>query len=662
MYFEKNCEALCREPRNENILNLLATVPPTVMPVDEYDDTPLPFLLQETTAGDYTLIVNGVPLHDLAGAVKEAKAQCDAECHAGVRSNHIVLGLGLGYLLDEVFQRSKGKIFLYEPNLPLLRFVLENVDLSEIFGSGRVYLAGRIQDLMVQLGARYIFGEPMDVLILKSHAYLMSSEIAMVMERLFTLTQSKRGDVSAGMVFHLNWIRHFFNNQQYLSGLVPFDRLLGVHAGKPALVISSGPSLDDVLPLLRSQGDKFVKIAVGGALRPLLAAGIKPDYAVFLDYEGPRQQLENLAAGTEDIPFILGPFSETACHTVPSLARYLVSLENYPYFAGWLDNVTGQRLTRFPSGGSVSLMATRVAMAMGCTVIILVGQDLALRGTQQYAGNIHVRFQGTTKIRLKNKEIQADRVSRLMEVKDAQGNTLKTMPDYFEYKMELETLARENAMSLTSRKLYNASVGGAFVEGFEHLSLPDILKRHDFAGEAATIPDYDHADPSLRFHLNPVVIDDAIQRLLPLCEEAIRLGERVVEELNHILEAKPQLWEHLVVRYREFRNAFNALLDEQPMIQFFVKRELWTLQRQYRMEPATLADHQHNFSVDRQYFQDAVRTLRNEILPILHSTLQGELTPNEPAVNPVVVPDAEPEPETACVVTGQDESTGAPVA
>ena len=47
-----------------------------------------------------------------------------------MKNNDIIInfGIGLGYLLDESFNNYPSKIYVYEPDLNLLHFVLSNVD------------------------------------------------------------------------------------------------------------------------------------------------------------------------------------------------------------------------------------------------------------------------------------------------------------------------------------------------------------------------------------------------------------------------------------------------------------------------------------------------------------------------------------------------------
>ena len=61
----------------------------------------------------------------------------------------ITFGIGLGYLLDEVFNTYPSKIYIYEPDINLLHFVLNNVDISEHLSSGRIYISSDLDERFV---------------------------------------------------------------------------------------------------------------------------------------------------------------------------------------------------------------------------------------------------------------------------------------------------------------------------------------------------------------------------------------------------------------------------------------------------------------------------------------------------------------------------------
>ncbi len=621
MYWDKNKNALLSDARNSAVVDALQMVSPTT-----------DYQLLETPAGDFTLIhtEKNLPIHNPDGALAEVKKTCRKMLHPGVRSNHIILGLGLGYLMDEVFQQSKGKIFVFEPDLELLRFVLENVDLSEQFGSGRVYLSHTHQAVMAHLKSRYIFGEEVDVLLLNSHAYLMSDTITPLMHDIMTIAEQQKTDINIGFKYHYDWINHFLNNLQHLPVTKPFTPLLGKAKQHPALIISSGPSLDLELDRIKTHQDSFWIIAVGGALRVLLENNITPDFVAFLDFEGPAYQLKNLPCQPTQTRLLLSPFAEDICFTMPFKERYVLNLDNYPYMATYLDSLRGENHPSIPCGGTVSLLATQATIAMGCSPLILCGQDLAFQGTQQYAGNVHAEIKDGKAV-IRDDSVTVPREADVVEVEGQNGEVLLTAPDYVDYKKQFESFAKE-LTSDTTRKtptdLYNASTGGAQINGFENRSLENIINdmmKKDalkIIEKEAFFTDISDSSSTSSSTFTTTLLEN-LERLDSSCSELCILADELGTHLNTLIDLAPKKWERTASTYRKTRQAFNAVLDQEQLLSYFLKEPMWQLQQSYIMEPKSKEDHLNNFKTDKHYFELCNTVLSEKIRPVIKTHRQA---------------------------------------
>lgn len=71
-------------------------------------------------------------------------------------------------------------------------------------------------------------------------------------------------------------IRHTFDNLK--QGFPVFTRRNAMNPDAVAFIVGSGPSLDDLIPLLREYGDRAVVFSCGTAISILHKVGIKPDF------------------------------------------------------------------------------------------------------------------------------------------------------------------------------------------------------------------------------------------------------------------------------------------------------------------------------------------------------------------------------------------------
>lgn len=153
--------------------------------------------------------------------------------------------------------------------------------------------------------------------------------------------------------------------------------------GVPALVVGAGPSLDRNIANIAHYRDRVVVIAADTSLRPLLAAGIEPDFVVATD------PTETNARHLTDLP---------PCDRTHLVAEGSVDPESLPHFEGrtfffriadhhpwpWLRQA-GHDRGHLRAWGSVLTTAFDLALTMGCEPIVFAGADLAFTEGRPYA-------------------------------------------------------------------------------------------------------------------------------------------------------------------------------------------------------------------------------------------------------------------------------------
>ncbi|MEB3286241.1 MAG: 6-hydroxymethylpterin diphosphokinase MptE-like protein [Vampirovibrionales bacterium] len=628
MYFKQNALALSQERRSQAAYEAVN---------DATASTEVAFYETEASrpeAPDYTLGFRDILLHSRQGALAEARSLCDNDTmfHPGLRSNHIVLGIGLGYVLDEAFKRSTGRIFIYEPNVDLLRFVLENVDLSHHFASQRVYLASTLMELFAQLKSRYLVGDAIDILVTQGYAALMAAKIPTLMEKLVDFVKEKKENMSVGLSFHLDWVEHLIHNIRYFSQTPMLSHEFHHYfEEKPALVISSGPSLDEAIPAILAHRDACILYAVGGALRPLLNAGITPDFTVFLDFLGPKEQLHGLGEATKDITFLCSAFADPACFEAPAKARYILPFANYTGFSNWLDKVYESSAPRFGSGATVSITAFECARLMGCNPLILVGQDLALRGRQYYAGGVEASIDEEGFATLEASEQMAGRRIKLSEVPGQNGETLLSPPDYIAYRQHLMELAegihaKSGQKSDTpATRLFNASAGGALIPGFEHDALGNILWQLSPSPLDKTLPPKEASqwcEPS-RLVAEAQKLRNAFMAAASQADSVLKALGPILEKTASLEKTKPNIRSSDASAYHQERQKFSELLNENGILDYCLTSEVWALQEKFNFDPKNSEDVWQNMQADWQYFSNSKRLIEEKLLPWIDTTLEA---------------------------------------
>ena len=407
---ERNLTALRRtSPRTAD---LIAAAEPTDLV--EFVDTPdgVPGLvLNERAAGLEFEISQGDPLGlglgggagsggaSTRGRVLASRRRPLAEAakladtiDVGETAGICVLGFGAGYHCRALGEklRTAGVVVCYEPDLGLLRAVLERVDHSGWINESHFILLTNPEDApaigtalqgyegMVALGVR-ILEHPPSRDRLGETGTQFGAAFANTMKAV-------RTQVVTTLVHAQTTLRNLVMNADRYAESPGVEELRGVASGRPAVVVSAGPSLARNIEVLSRPGvrDRVVIVAVQTVLKTLLAAGIQPHYVTSLDHhELSRRFYEGLTPeDVEGVTLVVEPKANPAV------------LEAFP---GSIRCVGDQRLDELlgpilpgshgdlTAGATVAHLSYYLARHLGCDPVILIGQDLGFTDGQYYA-------------------------------------------------------------------------------------------------------------------------------------------------------------------------------------------------------------------------------------------------------------------------------------
>ena len=190
-------------------------------------------------------------------------------------------------------------------------------------------------------------------------------------------------DMSTRLRFGREWQYQMLSNVPAIIRQPGVQSLFGQFAGKPALIMGAGPSLDDVLPLLPSLGDRFVCIAVGRALNRLVRVGkVRPHLAVTGD--GQALVKSHFKFKPPQLPVVASCFTHP--EVVEGLDRVFFMEMDAMGLAEWMGDKIGPRGS-IHAGGNVSTAAMSLAVELGCDPIVTVGVDFSYSAS----GKTHAR-------------------------------------------------------------------------------------------------------------------------------------------------------------------------------------------------------------------------------------------------------------------------------
>lgn len=453
--FEKNLEALNNEPLKRR----LSRISPIESRVGiSYCVTP---------SNDYVLLKNELPADDLNNPREAIKKFCKENIKQEMNSNDIIIGfgIGLGYILDELFNTYPSKIFIYEPDLMLLHFVLSNVEISEFLTSGRVYITNDLDELINKLASTYLTKDKVEIVYLQNYAVVKNKELLMLTQKVFDTCKSKMVDINTITKFSKRWLINSIENITKINNETAYkltdldDKFLG----QTALIAAAGPSLNDNIEKILANRNKFVIFAVNKSVKYLIQKGITPDFVVCLDAGNMQKTLE----GTQDF------LNNSCCLMDIRTDKNLMTMPFKKFFINFSEtDFLMKKLAKFNSfmkfneaGGSASIFALIAAVKMGFSKIVFAGLDLAFKDNIIYSS-------GETMNRVSQEEIIVDRVKKnLVKVRSVNGDFVYTREDYETFIQHFETVIKE----LNYKELYNLSTFGAYISGVKTTNIENII-------------------------------------------------------------------------------------------------------------------------------------------------------------------------------------------
>jgi len=324
--------------------------------------------------------LDGRSLHSFRDPIHEAARSASAMAK-GNPDCVILFGGGFGFLPEALLSAlPEAKIVIVEPDQVFPAFAQKLRPSSPLWSNTRVhwYALAAVDDLSALVetrnASRPAYGSNPAVAAAwpQAHEQFRSAVDRIRFRRSVNVHTLKR--------FGGLWVRNLLRN------LVPFalagdlSLLKGRFQGIPALVIAGGPSLDDILPLLKDLQERFLLVAVDTSLRACLRAGVDPDLLVVMD---PQYWNTRLMDGCCSSKAILVTEPSVYARAIRAITGPLVLSGSMFPLGAFLEEALLPR-ERLGAGGSVATSAWDLARMAGASEIVCAGLDLSFPESQTH--------------------------------------------------------------------------------------------------------------------------------------------------------------------------------------------------------------------------------------------------------------------------------------
>lgn len=384
----------------------------------------------------------------------------------------VFLGLDQGHRLKAFFESPRPNthaVLAIERDVGLFSQLLRTVDLSGILQDPRLQLLVGVEEGDLGLALFEALGHHLAFTLIRAthivaesrsygrfQSYYRSALVALkdAAKQHLLLVGNDPNDSFIGT-------QHMLLNLETIAREPAIKDLFGCFPGRPAVIVATGPSLDASYRHLVGIEDRVVLFSVDASLKFLLAQGIRPHFVTSLE-RGP-----NVIRCFEGL-------EPEQCGSTVQVATPVVRPEVYEAYPGpkailyrtihhfkWLRNDKGT----LDTGPSSANMAFRIAEALGCDPIILVGQDLAYGED----GSTHARaapwgrsWSGLT-----------PRATDTFYVKGNRAEKVLTNWQWNLFRQEFE-----RAIAKYGGTVINTTQGGAFIAGAVRMSVEEAISRY----------------------------------------------------------------------------------------------------------------------------------------------------------------------------------------
>lgn len=499
-------------------------------------------------------------LHSRYSPEREAAEFCD-NIEAGDAACIVLCGLGLGHHLKAIC-RKFGRdtiVLVSEPDLGAIKSAMEHVDLADELTSGRVRILTRIEkdylhERLTHVSTPLMFGTCFAVptaareLNPEFHSKCRDAIVDYASFAKMSLTTLVRNaEITC---------RNIANNLPTYVATPPTQTIRGLFAGRPAILVAAGPSLQKNIDELAALQDRAVIIAAQTTLQPLLERNITPHFVTSLDYSDLSSQFFEGVQIPERVVLVAEP--KASWKVIDAFRRAVVGeprtilLDNV-FARRCLGNTLAARATMDP-GATVMHLAFYLAQWLGCDPIVFIGQDLGFGGHVYYAPGVAMHAAWGPELgRFCSLEMKEwERIIRqrniLRQVPGIDGKPIYTDEQMFTYLQQFE---RDFARA--PQRIIDATEGGARKSGAEIMSLADAAAAFPAsAGVVATdaIATSNWFDDS---RLSPA--GDMLRSRLETLngfESLCRETRDLLTQMGDVID-EPQKFNRLVVRVDELR-------------------------------------------------------------------------------------------------------------
>lgn len=427
--------------------------------------------LLQSVSGYPTVLVNGICLHSRYDPVDEGDIILKEYRNVIKAYNHILFfGVGLGYIVDSFVNQYPNKEFsIYEPIDDIFDMYISNrsivyKNLKNIcIGSNKDNLNDFLNSVLQQTEQGVL------LVYMPSYRRLFKQQYDDFNYEFNLAVKRRRSLLATNSSFQKDWIINSVENFEYtLNTPDIFMENPDRFKGKVGIIVSAGASLDFEIENLKyiKQNNMAFIFSVSSATNSLLKNGIKPHAAVSYDpgignMMGVFEKI--IDEDMDDFPLIYGSsiYGEIVQNYKGPMIHMITEQDTISKY--YLKNKDGRTYETVSDAPSIAVLALEMLYKLGCSKIILVGQNLSYYKGQYYGSDMD-----------KERNLNIDLNSpSIVKVKDVYGNDVESSITFIAAKEQMEAYVQRLKNEI---EVINTTKYGANIEGTEFMDLDKVIE------------------------------------------------------------------------------------------------------------------------------------------------------------------------------------------
>lgn len=413
-------------------------------------------------------------VHSNYNPKREAERIINSHSKSIDNNTHVFFyGIGMGYHIEKFVELFPDNSFsAYEP-VPEIFFTLSSLMNLNGFLTNkmrRLYIDTHISESNEYIEEFNHSNSNIHIIILPSYENIIKDKVSQFHSKVKETVQNRRTALHTNNNFQKLWVKNSVLNFNTVLNtpniLKDIDR--SNFEGKPALVISAGPSLSEDIEYIRyiKENNLANIFSVGSAINSLIEYNIMPDAVCTYDPGELNYKVfdKMIAQNIDNIPMVFGSsvgYKTLAKYNGPKVHFITTQDRTTPYFLEDQINFEEDLIVDSPS---IAVMTFQILNKLKADPIIFSGQNLGYLYNRLYSKGIDYEHI--------NSEVNKEKLDTAPTTNDVYGNEIKTSIGFNKMRESIEQVATQ----YPNTTFINTTKGGATIEGVPFQTIENVIK------------------------------------------------------------------------------------------------------------------------------------------------------------------------------------------